>query len=121
MYKRQTLEDIRAFVEAKAADMVQVKMPDLGSVHNAVEAVLACKAGGVGAFLGGSCVETDISARVSVHVALATRPEMMLAKPGMGVDEAVMLVHNEMARTLAYIQARERENTTEARRAQRDR
>jgi len=116
-----TLGDIRAFVEAQAADLIQIKMPDLGSVHNAVEAVLACKAGGVGAFLGGSCVETDISARVSVHVALATRPEMMLAKPGMGVDEAVMLVHNEMARTLAYIQARERENTTEARRAQRDR
>jgi len=114
-----TLEDIRAFVEAKAADMVQVKMPDLGSVHNAVEAVLACKAGGVGAFLGGSCVETDVSARVSVHVALATRPAMMLAKPGMGVDEAVMVVSNEMARTLALVRAREGERTTETQRTQR--
>lgn len=98
-----TLEDIRAFVEAGAADMIQVKMPDLGGVHNTVDAVLACRAGGVEAFLGGSCIETDISARVSVHVALATRPAMMLAKPGMGVDEAVMLVSNEMARTLALI------------------
>ena len=102
-----TLDDIRAFVDAQAADMIQIKMPDLGSVHNSIEAVLACKAGGVGAFLGGSCTETDISARVAVHVALATRPDLIMAKPGMGVDEGVMLVQNEMARTLAWIQAHE--------------
>jgi methylaspartate ammonia-lyase len=101
-----TLEDIRAFIEAGAADMIQIKMPDLGGLSNAVEAVLACHAGGVGALLGGSCAETDLSARASVHVALATRPEAILAKPGMGVDEGIMLVHNEMARTLAWIKAR---------------
>jgi methylaspartate ammonia-lyase len=100
-----TLEDIRAFVDAQAADMIQIKMPDLGSVHNSVEAVLACKSGGVDAFLGGSCCETDLSAKVAVHVGLATRPDMMMAKPGMGVDEGVMLVQNEMFRTLATIQA----------------
>jgi len=100
-----TLEDIQAFVEAGAADMIQIKMPDLGSVHNSIEAVLACQAGGVGAFLGGSCAETDLSARVAVHVALATRPDIIMAKPGMGVDEGVSLVQNEMARTLAWIQA----------------
>jgi len=98
-----TLDDIKAFVDAGAADMIQVKMPDLGSVHNSIEAVLACKSGGVGAFLGGSCAETDLSARVAVHVALATRPDMVMAKPGMGVDEGVTLVHNEMARTLEWI------------------
>ena len=106
-----TLDDIRAFVEAGAADVIQIKMPDLGSVHNSVEAVLACKAGSpsaslrtsVGAFLGGSCAETDLSARVSAHVALATRPDIIMAKPGMGVDEGISIVHNEMARTLAQI------------------
>ena len=98
-----TLQDIRAFVEAQAADMVQIKMPDLGSVHNSVAAVLACRAGGVGAFLGGSCAETDRAARVAVHVALATRPDIIMAKPGMGVDEAISLVQNEMIRTLAQI------------------
>jgi methylaspartate ammonia-lyase len=101
-----TLEDIRAFVAAQAADMIQVKTPDLGGVHNAVDAVLACQAGGVGTLLGGSCAETDLSAQVSVHLALATRPDIILAKPGMGVDEGIMLVHNEIARTLAWIQAR---------------
>jgi methylaspartate ammonia-lyase len=101
-----SLDDIQAFVKAGAADMIQIKMPDLGGVHNAVEAVLACQADGVGAFLGGSCAETGLSTQVSVHLALATRPDLILAKPGMGVDEGCMLVHNEMARALAWIQAR---------------
>jgi methylaspartate ammonia-lyase len=83
--------------------MIQVKMPDLGSIHNAVEAVLACKAASIGTMLGGSYAETDLSARISVHVALATRPDIIMAKPGMGVDEAISLVQNEMARTLAEI------------------
>ena len=60
----------------------------------------------MGAFLGGSYAETDLSARASVHVALATRPDLIMAKPGMGVDEAISLVENEMARTLASISAR---------------
>jgi methylaspartate ammonia-lyase len=98
-----TLGDIQAFVDASAADMIQIKMPDLGSIHHAVDAVLACKAGGVGAFLGGSYAETYISARASVHVALATQPDLLMAKPGMGVDEAISLAQNEMARTLVQI------------------
>jgi methylaspartate ammonia-lyase len=102
-----TLDDIRAFVEAQAADMIQIKMPDLGGVQNSVEAVLTCKEGDVGAFLGGSCAETDLSARAAAHVALATQPEMMMAKPGMGVDEAVSLVKNEMTRTLVAIKMRD--------------
>ena len=98
-----TLDDIRAFVDAGAADMIQIKMPDLGSIHNSVDAVLLCRDAEVGAFLGGSCAETDLSARISVHVGLAARPDILMAKPGMGVDEAVSLVQNEMARTLAQI------------------
>jgi methylaspartate ammonia-lyase len=101
-----TLEDIQAFVTARAADMIQVKMPDLGSVHNSIEAILTCQAAGVAAFLGGSCAETDLSARVACHVALAARPAMVMARPGMGVDEAISLMQNEMARTLAWIRYR---------------
>jgi methylaspartate ammonia-lyase len=103
-----TVEDIQAFLEAEAADVIQIKMPDLGSVHNAVDAVLACKENGIGAFLGGSCAETDLASRVAAHVALATQPEMVMAKPGMGVDEAISIVGNEMTRTLALIKARSR-------------
>ena len=98
-----TLDDIRAFIVGRAAHMIQIKMPDLGSVHHSIQAVLDCRAASIGAFLGGSCAETELSAQVSCHVALATRPAMVMAKPGMGVDEGIMLMTNEMARTLALI------------------
>ena len=50
---------------------------------------------------GGTCNETDRSAQVCVHVALATEPAQMLAKPGMGMDEGYMIVYNEQNRILA--------------------
>jgi methylaspartate ammonia-lyase len=99
-----TIDDVLAFIDAGAADMIHIKMPNLGSIHNSIEAVLACRGAGVGALLGGSYAETEIAARASVHVALATRPDLIMAKPGVGTDEAISLVQNEMARTLACIQ-----------------
>ncbi len=102
-----TYEDIVEFVDAQAADMVQIKTPDLGGIQNTIEAVLYARKYGVGAYVGGSCNETEGGARTAVHVALATRPDQMLAKPGMGVDEGYMLVHNEMNRTLAILRNKE--------------
>ena len=101
-----TLEDIKYFADNRAGHMVQVKTPDLGSVHNTVEAVLYCKARGIGAYQGGTCNETDRSAQVCVHLAMATKPDQMLAKPGMGVDEGYMIVYNEMQRIRSMLQAR---------------
>jgi len=98
-----TLEDKIDFIKAEAADIYQIKPPDLGSVDKSVEAVLYCKSKGVGAYLGGSSAETARSAEVSVHIALATRPDQVLAKPGMGVDEGVSIMYNEMQRALALI------------------
>jgi methylaspartate ammonia-lyase len=95
-----TFDDVRDFVDAQAAHMVQVKTPDLGGINNVVEAILYAKERGVGAYQGGTCNETDRSARVCVHLALAARPDQMLAKPGMGVDEGMMIVRNEMERAL---------------------
>jgi methylaspartate ammonia-lyase len=96
-----TLADIRAFNAAGAADVVQIKAPDLGGVHDIVEAVLDCRRHGVVAHVGGSCSETERSAQVSVHVALGAGADQLLAKPGMGVDEGLSIVRNEMARALA--------------------
>ena len=81
-------------------DLVHIKMPDLGGIDETIEAVLALKKLKVQTLLGGSCVETDLSARVSVHVALATQPTAFLAKPGMGIDEAIQIMRNEMNRAL---------------------
>jgi methylaspartate ammonia-lyase len=101
-----TLDDVRAFVAAGAADVIHVKTPDLGSIGNTVEALLLARDAGLGAYCGGTCNETDRSAQVTAHVAMACQATQVLAKPGMGVDEGLMIVGNEMARTAALVRAR---------------
>jgi methylaspartate ammonia-lyase len=101
-----SLEDVKTFCDEEATDIINIMTPQLGGINNAVEAVLYCKKSGVGAYIAGSCNETDISARVSANLALATRADLVAAKPGMGVDEGIMIIHNEMQRTLATIASR---------------
>ncbi len=101
-----TLEDIKLFADNKAGHMVQIKTPDLGGINNTIEAVLYCRDKGIGAYQGGTCNETDRSAQVCVHCAMATNPVQILAKPGMGVDEGYMIVHNEMNRIIAMRKAK---------------
>ena len=96
-----TLEDIQYFADNRAGHMIQIKTPDLGGIGNTIEAVLYCKQKGIGAYQGGTCNETNRSAEVCVHAAMASRPDQILAKPGMGVDEGYMIVYNEMQRILA--------------------
>ena len=99
-----TSSDVEMFLELEAVDMVQIKTPDLGALENTLRAAQTCQAAGVGAFVGGTCNETDISARACVHVAAAVGADLMYAKPGMGVDEGLMIVRNELGRI--EIQAR---------------
>lgn len=101
-----TLEDIKLFADASAAHVIQIKTPDLGGVNNVAEAILYCRERGVGAYCGGTCNETDVSARVTANIAMACRALQCLAKPGMGVDEALMTVRNEMNRTAALANRR---------------
>ncbi|MFC4242230.1 methylaspartate ammonia-lyase [Gryllotalpicola reticulitermitis] len=103
-----TLDDIRLFVEAGAADVIHVKTPDLGGVNNTIEALLLAREAGLEAYCGGTCNETDRSAQISAHIAMACAASQVLAKPGMGVDEGLMIVGNEMARTAALAGARQR-------------
>src|SRR5262249_21658633 len=103
-----TLDDIKALADAGAADYAQIKTPDLGGVNNTIEAVLYARAKGMGCCLGGSGNETDQSARITAQIGLATRPSLLLSKPGFGGDEALMIQMNEMLRTLALIEARAR-------------
>ncbi|MFD2768426.1 methylaspartate ammonia-lyase [Micromonospora eburnea] len=101
-----SLADIRRFVAAGAADVIQVKTPDLGGVNNTVEALLHVRAAGLVAYCGGTCNETDQSARVCANVAMACGADQVLARPGMGVDEAMMIVGNEMARVASLARSR---------------
>jgi methylaspartate ammonia-lyase len=103
-----TLEDIKYFADNRAGHMLQIKTPDLGGINNTIEAVLYCKKKGIGAYQGGTCNETDRSAQVCVHAAMATKPDQILAKPGMGVDEGFMIVYNEMQRILAIRRSKQK-------------
>lgn len=103
-----TWEDIKLFADEGAADMIQIKTPDLGGINNVVEAILYCRQKGIGAYCGGTCNETDQSARICVNIALACGADQCLAKPGMGVDEGFMIVYNEMNRVITLAAARER-------------
>ena len=101
-----TLEDIEAFVAGQSADVIHVKMPDLGGVNNTIEALLFVRAQGLKAYCGGSCNETERSAQVSAHIAMACEANQVLAKPGMGVDEGLQIVGNEMNRVATLTAAR---------------
>ena len=96
-----TRADVERFVDAGAADVVQVKTPDLGSLAESGRAVRYCEGTDVRAYLGGTCNETSVSARACAHVGLATDAAQLLAKPGMGFDEGYAVVTNEMRATLA--------------------
>jgi methylaspartate ammonia-lyase len=98
-----TLDDVKFFADHQAGHMLQVKTPDLGGVNNIIEALLYCRNKGVGAYSGGTCNETNISAEVTTAIAIACDAKQCLAKPGMGTDEGIMIVNNFMNRTLARI------------------
>jgi methylaspartate ammonia-lyase len=98
-----TFEDVKLFTDHKAGHMVQVKTPDLGGVNNIIEALLYCRSHGMGAYSGGTCNETNISAEITTSIAIACEAKQCLAKPGMGADEGIMIVKNHMARTLNLI------------------
>ena len=86
--------------------MLQIKTPDLGGVNNIIEAILYCNKKGVGSYCGGTCNETNVSAEVTTDIAIACRASQVLAKPGMGCDEGLMIVRNEMNRTIALANSR---------------
>jgi methylaspartate ammonia-lyase len=91
---------VAKFAAARAAHAIQIKMPDNGSLLATIDAIQACQKHGVLAYLGGTCNETDISSRASVHVGLAFGAWRMLTKPGLGFDEGLMIMTNEVSRTL---------------------
>lgn len=98
-----TYDDVVLFADNKSGHMLQIKSPDLGGVNNIIESVLYCKKLKIGAYVGGTCNETNRSAEVCTNIAMACGADQCLAKPGMGVDEGYMIVNNEMNRVVALV------------------
>lgn len=101
-----TLDDIKYFADNKAGHILQIKTPDLGGLNNIAEAIIYCKENHIGAYCGGTCNETNISAIATTNVAIACQADLCLAKPGMDVDGGFMIVKNEMERVIARSNAR---------------
>jgi len=93
-----SFEDLKDWIDSKCIQRINVKTITLGGLHNIVDAILYCNRNGVGAMVGGTCNETDISAMHMANLAMATQPQSIAGRPGMGVDEGVMTVFNEMVR-----------------------
>lgn len=101
-----TLDDVKYFADNMAGHMIQVKTPDLGGINNTIEALLYCNELGIGSYIGGTCNETSRSAEICANIAIACGATQVLAKPGMGVDEGIMIINNEMNRVLALAKRR---------------
>jgi methylaspartate ammonia-lyase len=101
-----TLADVVVFAQARCAHMIHVKSPDLGSLDDVTRSLIACRDAGVGAYCGGSGTDTERAGQLCAGLAMGVQADLLLARPGMGVDEAVMVVQNEMNRTRALIEAR---------------
>ncbi len=101
-----TLDDIKYFADNKAGHILQIKTPDLGGLNNIADAIIYCKQHHIGAYCGGTCNETNISAIATTNVAIACQADICLAKPGMDVDGGFMIVKNEMERVIARSKAR---------------
>ena len=101
-----TFEDVKDFADNKSGHMIQVKTPDLGGINNTIEALLYCNKVGIGSYIGGTCNETNRSAEICCNIAIACGAKQTLAKPGMGVDEGIMIINNEMNRVLALAKTR---------------
>ena len=90
----------RAFLEAEAADLLHLDMVRLGGAHHAVEIALAARGRGAGVLLE-SHGDPD-----AAHIALALRPDFLSTSPDYEDGRGIAAFHNEMARTLASIEAR---------------
>jgi methylaspartate ammonia-lyase len=93
--------EMELFTRGQAVHGIQIKVPDNGSLTTTIDALRLCQKDKVLAYLGGSCNETDISVRTTVHVGLAFGAWRLFTKPGLGIDEGLMILTNELNRAEA--------------------
>jgi methylaspartate ammonia-lyase len=93
------LDDIRTAVDVGAAHIAQIKVPDLGSIFNSIEALLHCKSAGVRTYLGGTSNETVQSSAISYAATIPFGPDQILAKPSMSAAVAISLCRSAIQET----------------------
>jgi methylaspartate ammonia-lyase len=99
--KINTVDDVRAFGQAKTAHMLHLVMPQLGTIQELVLAIQACQNNGVGVLLEGT------SSAFTAQVALATQPDVLTYPPDRPGDAPIATFHDEMVRSLAWLAKKE--------------
>jgi methylaspartate ammonia-lyase len=99
--KINTVDDVRAFGQAKTAHMLHLVMPQLGTIQELVLAIQACQNNGVGVLLEGT------SSTFTAQVALATQPDALTYPPDRPGDAPIATFHDEMVRSLAWLAKKE--------------
>ena len=92
-------DDANAFIQAGAVHAIQLDAPRLGSLHHTIETILAGREQKIVTLLAAAGADDGRSAQILAHVALATRPDVIIAPASAG---GLALIHDEMARTLAW-------------------
>jgi methylaspartate ammonia-lyase len=101
----ESLDDVLAFLQADAAHMIQLDLYRMGSLHQGIEAIRACRQQGTGVLLAGHPLDIDQGLRVISQVALAMGAEL-LSVPGGEAGVARLL--REYGRSQAWLAHRHR-------------
>lgn len=91
--KRVCAEKNLNLAEVLKLYMIQIKTPTLGDFTRVIDAVLYCAAEGVSVYVGGSCNETTISARLVYTASSVLKPliTQVLLRPGLDVRMGLLL------------------------------
>jgi len=86
-----TADDVKKFTDSGGAEMIQVKFPVLGGLHQTIEALRYCDKGESRLTSVVAAARRRGRPQISPHVALATQPFQILAKPVMELMKVIRL------------------------------
>ena len=94
-------KSLAEFIDVDMATTYYLDLPLFGSVEQIMGAIQLCKKHDVGFILGGETADTLNTASFNTHLALATAPTFLVAKPQ--GDIGILHSQNQMAQTLAAL------------------
>ncbi len=98
-----SVDDARAFIDAKAVHLLRLNLPLLGSLSNCIELALACRRQQMGIIFGANHQSSESATRISTQVAMAMQPDLWMTGVGTGKDRELQIANNEISRTLTWL------------------
>lgn len=92
------LEQIHQWIHHGAAHGIHIKVPGMGSLSASLEAVELCRNAGIFSLIGGK--HTEKSARITLHLAMASQADWFVVDPSVHPSEPFQWIHEETDRIL---------------------